>query len=165
MVFEIVRLLQAGLGRHLVLISCIRASRQAFAGPASWRVTDDSEVSQLASPVKCLMAHSITVEESAPATNPRVTAYCLLMVYAGQFQVRAPRRPKTLSLIQGLFPTLIVGCLRIRLHFSGYFRQYVQVTPQIVSEWPTIGSEPDAGTSLQGGSHPRARIVNCTTML
>ena len=58
-----------------------------------------------------------------------------------------------------------MGCLRIRLHFSGYFRQYVQVTPQIVSEWPTIGSEPDAGTSLQGGSHPRARIVNCTTML
>ena len=28
---------------------------------------------------KCLMAHSITMEESAPATNPRVTAYCLLM--------------------------------------------------------------------------------------
>jgi hypothetical protein len=44
MVFEIVRLLQAGLGRHLVLISCIRASRQAFAGPASWRVTRHPEV-------------------------------------------------------------------------------------------------------------------------
>jgi len=39
-----------------------------------------------------------------------VTAYCLLMVYAGQFQVRAPRRPRTLSLIQGLFSPAIDKC-------------------------------------------------------
>ena len=55
----------------------------------------------------CVVTNGLSADESP---GPRVTAYCLLMVSAGKFQVRAPRRPRTLSLIQGLFPTFIERC-------------------------------------------------------
>ena len=87
---------------------------------------------------------------SGAADQPRSTAYCLLMVYAGQ--VRVPRRPRTLSLIQGLFPTPIGGCDS---------KVSVSDMPTSLLCWIAtlslagICNEPNPATSFRGARHQR----------
>jgi len=89
---------------------------------------------------------------SGAADQPRSTAYCLLMVYAGQ--VRVPRRPRTLSLIQGLFPTLIQGASAIRRSGFPTCRLHSCAGSQL-SPLQAYCKEPKQATSFRGARDQR----------